>query len=1668
MRKIIVLLFIICRFLSADIYLNGNLHPGDNDDFNGYTPKEPLTFDGEHTYNYYLNNPTKFYLSEDSVITGLKLNNAVGIDGKIKVYIDGNEVGEAANDGDDTVAVNNLSLSKGWHDIAVISDCYDSLGDTVSCNSYWVDDIDDYMFSGITLYTSSTTTAFDFIGRHHIGDNNDNDDWYDIDDTSKSWYPDANEGQCVTYNLNINSPLNGYQIFISRVRNVYKDGIDKIDIYDAADNLIKTLDINTTGSYKFDFNQTVMQKTDSVSKIKICSGNATSTDLDDISFGETVFIPFYNYDLKAGWQLDECYWQGSYGEVTDSSGNGLNGTAVNGANTQSGGVLCKDGYFNGSDYVDMGDILNDVLGKTSNKFTITAWIKPEVLTTKETNHKTENVFLAKASDSYNDNLEIGVNTDGSIHLYLDTKNKDEYADIGSGIQTGQWYFVGVTYNDGNVSVYINNNKYTSDVWSGGGNIDNAAGSNFTIGASIHKDTFFTGNIDEVKVFGDALDDNQIKQIYDNEKDGYNYDGSERVCNVCPDALLDYRMDECRWDNDANTYEIKNYGIEGANYDATALNDANTTKGLLCRGGDINSTSTEDKAVMLENNYVLPASYTLNLWVKFPLNTAGHTNFTVGRGRWQKTYNYFNIADRVGSDYDYIYFAHNVTDDTWTLNVSDDDDTDTYNFNPQNLSGWHMLTFVVNNTGTDFYLDGDYKHSFSTHPNSGELGLLFNSDYKSSDNTPNGQSIGSDADEFTLLNAAVNSGYVKYIYNNESSSKNWDGRSRCCKFCCSPYSGEITPIEFEGGTVTLNNTYSDPEWTHVAFKKAFNTIPVVFMVIDTYGNNPASVRIKNVTTKGFDAIIVEPEGEDGPHVKQTLNYFAINTGVHELDGHLIEVGSINTKKVQGKYAPSGNDIGWDTVDTSVSFCNPAVVANIQTLNNEENDIPKQPSVPWMTAAVNLCSGKLQLALDMSETDEGNVTKDETIGYMISDANFTGSFTDDYGTKIDFEVLKTGPYFVGWDNGCKTVSFQNSYENTPLIAGWKDSRFESDGGWFRRCELTNKKIGFVVDEDEAHDEERYHMPEVGGIFAFSANFHLSEVNEVYRFDAWNDDHNITDRNITTKIVNKPFIITVASLDTNGTGYQEFNGTVCSRVIAQNYTGDWNKTLWNNENEKNITLKVNRALKNAKINIQWKQNEDTTCPINDANESNSTDNFAIRPEKFVIANIPSNIKAGNEFNITVKAVDVNGNPVKDYNESIYVNGQSVDFEYNESKTNCDTGILEKVSGGVFKDGEANITLKYNEVGDLNLTVKEINGSEFAVVDNDDTNETERFISQAKSTISVGVDHFDLNAKYENYDTDSNFTYYDEDLNISSLLELNISAVDKDGNILQNYNKECYAKNITVNISHNDVDVNVSKIIYKYIDKNGYVYDNNISKDENITFIYDKNNFTTDNNGSTSVDVYLNFDRNVSNPVNPFEFEITSIDVNDSDANGSLDLNKKAKYYYGNLLLSDVLASENDFNKSYSFIVFDSVGNLKPDGQEVIYNWYENTGHNAVDGNVSDSEIIISSDYNASNSINGVDVSVDSINNGVITFKISRSDSSVKFAVVHLLSPNLKWLWYSKFNQKYDISNDSTCLNHFCFTITWQNLNSEGEVGSGEFEGTEANMTDTNSTKRGIKIFR
>lgn len=203
--------------------------------------------------------------------------------------------------------------------------------------------------------------------------------------------------------------------------------------------------------------------------------------------------------------------------ASDSTGNTPDGILY-GDPQYVNGIVQYGLDFDGNDFVSYANGLEDPgdpFDGLSTEFTVCVWINPSALSGGATNHQTENVILAKTSDPYNDNFEIGVNNEGNIHVYLDTETRDTYADFGpagSITTTGGWYFIVFRYQQGTAEVRIQDTWYSVGTWSGANDIDEADGSPFTIGASEHINQYFKGIIDEVAVYNTSLSDQEVEDF----------------------------------------------------------------------------------------------------------------------------------------------------------------------------------------------------------------------------------------------------------------------------------------------------------------------------------------------------------------------------------------------------------------------------------------------------------------------------------------------------------------------------------------------------------------------------------------------------------------------------------------------------------------------------------------------------------------------------------------------------------------------------------------------------------------------------------------------------------------------------------------------------------------------------------------------------------------------------------------------------------------------------------------------------------------------------------------------------------------------------------------------------------------------------------------------------
>ncbi|MEZ7490649.1 H-type lectin domain-containing protein [Pseudoalteromonas distincta] len=303
-----------------------------------------------------------------------------------------------------------------------------------------------------------------------------------------------------------------------------------------------------------------------------------------------------------------------------------------------------------------------------------------------------------------------------------------------------------------------------------------------------------------------------------------------------------------------------------------------------------------------------------------------------------------------------------------------------------------------------------------------------------------------------------------------------------------------PPKIEGRYIELQDTYTSPVWTKVNFQQQYITPPAVFMLSTNQGGNPAIIRIRNITTTSFEALPLEPSGEDGGHISMGAHYLAVEYGVHQFpDGTIMEVGSTDLLLELQYGSKSGfaplTPKGYKSLTFAEPFTQrPNFFHSLQTLNSIDSNPPSEALIPFLTVAVesnSLSASGVNIALEASETALG-IIKNETVAYMAVEPGSNRTFTDDNGVEVSWETFFTGFEIDGWSDGCNYFSFTNNFSVAPLVVASKNSRQEDDGGWLRSCNLRTDRLGLVVDEDRDGDNERRHVNEEASILAMTSTF------------------------------------------------------------------------------------------------------------------------------------------------------------------------------------------------------------------------------------------------------------------------------------------------------------------------------------------------------------------------------------------------------------------------------------------------------------------------------------------------------------------------------------------------------------------------------------------------------
>ncbi|MFD0894594.1 LamG domain-containing protein [Luteolibacter ambystomatis] len=223
--------------------------------------------------------------------------------------------------------------------------------------------------------------------------------------------------------------------------------------------------------------------------------------------------------LVAYWNLNE-----SSGNVADSSGNGLTGTASAGGLTYSQGSVTAGTY--GALTVDSttaaafgssvaftrassgsftvpgtaGGVLESLAeaGPSTGSFTVMAWINTSGLPASTTYR----VFGTGPNGGW------GLGVANVDRLKFTTFGNTDYLSTGTAGFNGNWHHIAVTWNNGTVTSYVDGNVFA--LGSAATTFTDEAGTIFRIGSNSNNTDFFNGRIDELKIYNTAMNVNQIR------------------------------------------------------------------------------------------------------------------------------------------------------------------------------------------------------------------------------------------------------------------------------------------------------------------------------------------------------------------------------------------------------------------------------------------------------------------------------------------------------------------------------------------------------------------------------------------------------------------------------------------------------------------------------------------------------------------------------------------------------------------------------------------------------------------------------------------------------------------------------------------------------------------------------------------------------------------------------------------------------------------------------------------------------------------------------------------------------------------------------------------------------------------------------------------------------
>ena len=374
--------------------------------------------------------------------------------------------------------------------------------------------------------------------------------------------------------------------------------------------------------------------------------------------------------LVGYWKMDESSWNGTAGEVVDSSGNSNNGTSQNGVTTGTGRYGLGGNFDGSNDQVTAGD---STTLEPSGDISVSTWVNFSSLPSTRAEGA---VLVGKYDTTANqESYYLEVNTSDALRFsWRDTNGTSYIAVSGNNKFTaGVWYHVMGVKHDNVLDVYINSSQVTSTRPTTPILSIKDSNSTLRIGAAGASASRLLGFIDEVRVYNRPLTPVEIRQL----------------SNWAPGPNSYYKLDEMGG--------TSIYDFSGNGYAATALNGFNANSWVAGKfGGGVRFNSDFNQNLRLNPTSTLfpnVQSWSYGFWFKRNSDAALTTDEFLFSQR--------HTSYRGGS-----VFLRDFND-TLTCNVRHSGSHDYFTMDTLANIGtsWHYVSVTYDGNIYNCYLDG---------------------------------------------------------------------------------------------------------------------------------------------------------------------------------------------------------------------------------------------------------------------------------------------------------------------------------------------------------------------------------------------------------------------------------------------------------------------------------------------------------------------------------------------------------------------------------------------------------------------------------------------------------------------------------------------------------------------------------------------------------------------------------------------------------------------------------------------------------------------------------------------------------------------------------------------------------------------------------------------------